>query len=473
VRIVGSLMALLVLAGGVSSACAPKRTPAPAPVPEIDRPGEPRRPLIFLHGFIGSKLRDPRTGKVAWGTMANVLMGGDSDDLALSLDPPGPAAGNGAPDVPGEALRPFAIYDSLWGRDFYRVFLRSLRADGGYQIGDPDNPRPGDNAFVFLYDWRRDNVDSARRLGEAIDRLRAARGRPGERYDIVAHSQGGLIARYYIKYGARDVLPDGPPFHPGMEGARHINKVLLVGTPNRGCLESLRVLHVGLRKVFRPMRPAVVFTMPSLYQMLPPPGSAVFADPEGNTLALDLYDAATWVSQGWSVFAPTSGRSPRPDDRHVRFLEGALKRAALFHQALEAPEPEEEPVEYHVLGGDCTATLRRAVVTRKQGRPELLFAEESSRRGRRAGTPDEPLYGPGDGTVLAQSLLAGHLRFSSALFVCGSHGVLPNNPDIGSRLLHLLQFWRKDPAASVPGGGPSLPGSAGTRNPHGEPIPLL
>jgi pimeloyl-ACP methyl ester carboxylesterase len=406
-------------------------------------PGGARAPLILIHGFLGSRLRDPETHKVAWGTMANVLLGGDSDDLALSL--------NGSPDgAPGESLVPYQIYESLWGVDYYREILRALREAGGYQIGDIANPRPGDNAFVFIYDWRRDNVESARRLGEAIARLKERRGDPSERFDVVAHSQGGLIARYYIRYGTRDVVVQGGPFEPTMAGAPHVNKVILVGTPNQGCLESLRILHRGIKKVFRPMRPEVVFTMPAVYQMLPPPGAAVFADASGAPLALDLYDAAVWERLGWSVFSPETQRriarrlkedaaALRAHNERLRaFLKERLREARGFHEALAAPEPAAGPgepaVEYHAFGSDCLSTLKTAIVTRRHGMPELVFDEKT-------------LYGPGDGTVLIGSLLGiSHdstrepLAFSSTSFVCGQHGVLPNNPVFQSSLLDLLLF---------------------------------
>ncbi len=413
-----------------------------------------RQPLILIHGFMGSKLRDPQTHKVAWGTMTNVLMGGDSDDLALSLDDGSDS------DVPGEALEPYQIYESLWGVDYYREAIRSLREAGGYQIGDIEHPRPGDNAFVFIYDWRRDNVESARRLAAAIEHLKEARGDPAERFDLVAHSQGGLIARYYVKYGDRDVVSDGPPFVPTMAGAPNVNKVILIGTPNQGCLQSLRILHHGVKKGFRPMRPEVVFTMPAVFQMLPPQGTMVFEDDEGAPLPLDLYDAENWERNQWSVFsAETQKRIARKMDgdratldRHNErlrgFLQERLLNARTFHEALDAPEPAGTHVEYHAFGGDCLSTLKTATVSHKNGAPLLLF-------------DDKNLYGPGDGTVLMASLLGLSqdedevpVAFSSASFVCGQHGVLPNNPTLKNNLLYLLLFNQgagaRTRAASVP-----------------------
>ncbi|HZI94437.1 MAG TPA: hypothetical protein VFE84_09350 [Patescibacteria group bacterium] len=430
---------------------------------------KPPHPLILIHGFIGSKLRDVKSHKVVWGTMANVLMGGDTDDLALPLD-----------ESAQDGLEAYQIYASLWGRDFYREILRSLRAAGGYQIGDIDHPMPGDNAFVFIYDWRRDNVETAQRFAATIERLKHALGRPDERFDLLTHSQGGLIARYYIMYGDQDVLKTGASFEPTMAGAANVNKVIMLGTPNRGCLESMKILHLGLKKVFRPMRPEVVFTMPAVYQMLPPKGSQVFADVEGRPLSLDMYDAATWVREGWSAFDPEAQARMRRrlakaehrdggialeefNARARDFLARQLLRADLFHQALDAPEPERSDMSYYAFGGDCLNTLKAAIVMNKSGRHQLFFDDERLRDVKQAGMLDSVLYGPGDGTVLMQSLLAipdgaearadrkpeGSVSFRSAFFVCGSHGVLPNDPIFQNNLLYLL-LWRG--ASPEPGG---------------------
>jgi pimeloyl-ACP methyl ester carboxylesterase len=460
----------VLLVAALLPGCGILRKPDMTHTTGIAKLSRPLRPLILVHGFIGSKLRDAVTHKVVWGTMANVLTGGDNDRLALPMD-------DSERGSDGDNLEAYEIYESLWGRDFYREILRSLRAAGGYQIGDIDHPKPGDNAFVFVYDWRRDNVDSARRLAEAIQRLKTALGRPDEKFDLLTHSQGGLIARYYVMYGGRDVLEDAGDFAPSFAGAASVNKVIMLGTPNRGCLESLKILHLGVKKVFRPMRPEVVFTMPSVFQMLPPRGSVVFADQDGRPIDLDLYDADTWVTEGWSAFSAESqrrirgkagaegaARLERYNQRARRFLEAQLRRADLFHRALDAPAAADPEVAYYAFGSDCINTLKTVIVAGINGRRELVFDSARLRGEPSAGLADRVLYGPGDGTVLMQSLLAipdgdreasrppepGRVSFRSAFFVCGSHGVLPNDPIFQNNLLYLL-LWRggKPPAASL------------------------
>ncbi len=70
-------------------------------------------------------------------------------------------------------------YDGLWEG------LKSV----GYEEGK--------NLFAFPYDWRKSNVESARLLGEKIEKILEICG--CEKVDVVAHSMGGLVTRYYIQ----------------------------------------------------------------------------------------------------------------------------------------------------------------------------------------------------------------------------------------------------------------------------------
>jgi hypothetical protein len=72
------------------------------------------------------------------------------------------------------------------------------------------------------------------------------------------------------------------------------------------------------------------------------------------------------------------------------------------------------------------------------------------------------LYGPGDGTVLMESLLdlpemtpersaslrPSSVNFTPPFFVCESHGLLPNDPIFQNNLFYLL-LYEKDPPATT------------------------
>jgi len=77
---------------------------------------------------------------------------------------------------------------------------------------------------------------SAARLADFIEQIRLDFGDPRLKVDIIAHSMGGLIARYYIRYGRADVLDDND-FPVNMYGGDRVRRVVLLGTPSLGSVE--------------------------------------------------------------------------------------------------------------------------------------------------------------------------------------------------------------------------------------------
>lgn len=77
------------------------------------------------------------------------------------------------------------------------------------------------NLYVFPYDWRKPLSVLAERLKTYIDTNISA----GERVNLVGHSMGGLVARAYTQ----------------TYGASKINKIVTVGSPNKGVTETYGV----------------------------------------------------------------------------------------------------------------------------------------------------------------------------------------------------------------------------------------
>jgi hypothetical protein len=388
-----------------------------------------RAPLVvFVPGLLGSQLLRP-DGSVAWLNLGNTL--GHHD---LSLPRRLPFAESRDELVPGFLIGTDSALPRAFGFTEYADLLDLLDA-AGYEPGTGAGLRYA----VYTYDWRRDLVEAARGLALRLEGLAREMGEPLARFHLVGHSMGGLVVRYYLRYGGAEPAPDAKV---SWAGARRVASLVLTATPSAGSIPSLRAIiggeRVGLS--YTTLAASVVGRMPSIYQLLPPSGARPLVDARGRPLADDLHDAHTWERFGWGPFAP-GARDRSAAERG--FLKAALERARAFHAAL-ARRPEEPcPVPVHAIGGDCLPTLARAVAG--EGPPGSLPRFEAATK-----REQELLFEPGDGRVTRASFLSTHLaadddpeahgipELSGAFFGASDHHGLYSDPASQSLLLRLL-----------------------------------
>src|ERR1700755_2170120 len=397
-----SLITLIVAPAMMSAACGARRTPNLARIFESARERRGKRPLIVIPGILGSQIVNRRTGEVVWPSVFR----SDVDGLSLPTTPDLSANRDGLEasrivDVAQLAQIAPEVY-------VYHYLLRALTDFGGYREGDWESPPEGgdrDTFYVFAYDWRRDNVESARLLARRVEALKLKLGRPDLRFNIVAHSMGGLVARYAAMYGDRDLAPEGAAPQPTWAGASFVDKIFMFGTPNAGSMEAFSVLlegysvTEGLRRRVRLLNKLSredVMTAPSIFQLLPHRAQARFLDENLRPLTVDLYDPEVWRRYKWSAandpaFREASARgvargqeSPTKTGTLAEldaYFEAALARARRFHEALDAPTPNADasPVKLFAFGGDCEETLAAVVITRdeKAGRLVTLTRPKS------------------------------------------------------------------------------------------------
>ncbi|MFC1514975.1 hypothetical protein ACFL5X_03640 [Candidatus Omnitrophota bacterium] len=444
-----SLYAILVLAV-LFNGCAAPRTITDKVI--LDLYGDHRAttnnrvPGIFIPGVLGSVLKKEETGKVLWGEGWGV----DFHQLALPID--GRTLKDNEDSI--EAVWPvenISIIPGLVKIHFYRKLLDIGTRAGGYNLGT--------DAFTLPYDWRRDLVEAAQQLGQLIERIKEEKGQPDLKFDLICHSAGGLIARYYVKYGSTDVLDQDPLPLPSYEGARHINRVILLGTPNRGSLDAFKLLHTGMQAIGAgSFSSEVLFTMPAIYQLFPHEDEFVFLDNAGNSLDVSLYDEKNWEKYGWSVFrlhlqsnikkklirkyGEAQGAENYKENlgKQKQFLKKVLKRAKQFHQALWNGEIEEEKekVKYYLLGANCLKTQKKAILKNHGSEWDTRFKVKDPK-------VNKMLFGFGDELVTKDSFLGlsesekgRSFPAYSSFFVCTQHKNLTENPTYIDNILHLL-----------------------------------
>jgi hypothetical protein len=354
--------------------------------------------IIFLPGITGSVLQ--KNNKDVWalttGSVGSALtsLGRNLDGLELKDDPQdvedlgdGVVATGLFPDV--------HLIPGFWKIDGYSgvraALSQRLKLDGAQ------------NYIEFPYDWRRDNRVAARKLArmvpERLDRWKKVSGNADAKVVFIAHSMGGLVARYYLEC---------------LEGWRYARKLVTFGTPYRGSLNALDSLSNGYGKTFAGFNvadlSALMRSFTSVYQLLPrypciDMGDGVMRRP-GEVSGLPNIDPAK-AAAGLAFH---------------RELDQAIQANAL--------SKEYQPYQMHPIVGIDQPTKQSARI--RAGRlvtfNELRGADES-----------------GDGTVPRPSAIPlgarpeDDLAFGrAALFVSGVHGSLQNLPQVIAQVSYVL-----------------------------------
>ncbi len=447
-RLLGLLFILL------SSACSEERPDLPR-LYQRSMTTAALPPVVVIHGVFGGRLQHVSSGEEYWPGPWSQLLWGDYQALALPIDT---QSLRPAPD----ALRPAGITDSVAGRDFYGALLQVLQEAGGYRPAQPGRPASvGEHRFyVFSYDWRQDNVATARRLDDFIEAIRRDYGDPALKVDLVAHSMGGLMARYYLRYGRNDVL-DGNDFPLNPAGAAKVRRVILLGTPSLGSVSALQNLLTGFRVGLGRIPPEVLATMPSAYQLLPHPLNDWLISTSGQPLDRDLFDIEIWRRFQWFIFDPkvrarirqrfaTEAAAEAYLQMLERYMGRQLERARRFAWSLTVREAQ-NPVHLIVFGGSCSLTPARVLVEEVAG-DSVLRLWPGDIAAPRAGINYEGLMlEPGDGRVSKASLLArteldprlprhrySYFPLDYTVLLCAKHDRLTANPNFQDNLLHVL-----------------------------------
>jgi pimeloyl-ACP methyl ester carboxylesterase len=416
-------------------------------------------PVIIIPGLTGSELVNDKTGELVW------LKAGRSkdDDLRLPVST-NPLRARDAL-VPGDILRSVKL--GIFPRtDIYGGLIDSFKNQSGYheEYWDSPSDRGGEKAiYVFPYDWRLDNVENARKLIAKVEELKKRLKQPNLKFNIIGHSMGGIIARYAAMYGDSDLPAVGRKPVPTWAGAKHFNKIVLLGTPNEGSVLSLSSLisgyAVGGIQVNIPFVQNIsqfdVFTIPSSYQLLPAPGTLQVVDEDFEPVNIDIYDPKTWSKYGWNPidekkFAKEFSAAERR--AAPAFFAAMLSRAKRLHEALSvAADPK--GIQFELVGSDCKETLDTIVVYRdpKSNSYKTLFKASGFTKAGGAKITSEELkpimYGPGDGTVTQRSFEmrsqaksgGSTLKAGPAKVACEDHQKLGANSELQVYLNNLFR----------------------------------
>jgi probable HAF family extracellular repeat protein len=222
----------------------------------------PPEPLIFIPGNPGSYLVDQSNNSERWPGV------GTFHD-SLTLDP---SASPNPNIIATDAISAVEKFGVTW-KVVYGPLLNMLTTTGGYQKyevnNDPnrrttagcdlsqksDDPVSNPDLFVFAYDWRKSNIENADKLRDYIGCVQQFY--PNTKVDILAHSNGGLVARRYI-----------------LDNPGKVNRLITIGTPWLGVPKAINALETGdsgfdWRLIWSSTLKSLVEFFPSAHQALP------------------------------------------------------------------------------------------------------------------------------------------------------------------------------------------------------------
>ncbi len=452
--------------------------------PAAQRHDGDRRPVIVIPGILGSRLESD-AGRTVWGAFDNKYANPSRPDGARLVAMPMDrelSLTSLQDDVQATQVLDRLELNILFvpvSTQTYAGVLATLGV-GGYRdssLASIDYGNEHFTCFQFPYDWRRDNAENAARLEKFIQDRRAYVHRerldrfgidePDVRFDIVAHSMGGLLTRYFLRYGGAPLPEDGSVPPVTWAGTQYVDRVIVVGTPSSGSVWSMKSLIDGEK--FAPILPrypaAILGSMPSSYQLMPRGrDSTVKVVDGGSEHFVDPMDPEVWWKMKWGLADPRQDKVLRvllPDVGSVEerrsialdHLDKCLARARQFQAAVDQPVVPPPNLHLELFAGDAEPTPSLARFdTRKR---KLSFVNERA----------------GDGTVLRSSALADQrapheiaetlrtpVPWKRSTFISSDHIGLTSDPVFTDNVLFtLLEERRKTFSPAMPNVIPPLP----------------
>jgi pimeloyl-ACP methyl ester carboxylesterase len=250
-----------------------------------------RVPVIFIPGITGTYLESniPGVGEV-WPAAEQAAKDYSGDRwlkyLSLNADGNTDAYGN----VTAEAIiREISfVYVKNIFRNYYNLTIANLENNGWVDHK---------TLFEFPYDWRKSTASNESKLKTYISNVRSNLC-PACKVDLLAHSQGGLVASALLEDAA---------------SIGKIRRVVTLGTPLRGAPKALGILELAAPCLVTSKQLGITFcpytkntirdiaqNMPGLYDLLPSENLVSYLNSLGS-------DYSVWENNGWKY----NGHSPR------------------------------------------------------------------------------------------------------------------------------------------------------------------
>ena len=428
--------------------------------------GPYRNPVVIVNGFLGANLLDEKSGDTIWN--AKILKNGyslsDSKIRALAIPMDRPKKFNNQKTRRNAKASLLAIKPTggiKTTSNPYPTLVKVLHG-GGYQLeGKPLDPgKHFYTLFQFSYDWRHDLQKSAVKLHEYLKKKKKYLQQQYEKrygikdfdvqFDLIAYGTGGLISRYYLRFGVDDFPAKKKKPQITWAGSKNIDRLIMLGTPNAGYLDSFIEMLNGT--CFPTLPPALLSTWPSYYQMMPESSTNSVVYRKNYSQSIDIYDPKTWSKMKWGLLNPNQDKIltillPNIADKEERLniatdhLQKCLERAKRFKEIMGVPATPPDDVKLYIFSGNAVKTTKKVSINARTGR--LNVSE----------------YGVGDGKALETSaifdkragakwwapVLITPITWSGIYHVRAAHMGITKTPFLKDNIIELLRNSQKYP----------------------------
>lgn len=357
--------------------------------------------IVLLPGILGSVLqKDGKdiwaiSGQAVWQTVTSLANNPlhhlilKEDDLGVDVLRDGIRAVGLMPDA--------HLIPGFFKIDGYAKTAHSIIQTFEIIRGNAQDEKPA-NFLEFPYDWRRDNRVAARQLKEVVDRKlwswRQHTGKIDAKVIFLAHSMGGLVARYYLEE---------------LEGWPDCRALITFGCPYRGSLNALNFLVNGYKKLSFDVT-EVIRSFTSVYQLLP------------------IYQVVK--SEGsYKRVAEIAGIPG--------MLQARAQQALDFHRAIENAVTRHQQDNEYLRHG---YTILPIVGTRQPTTQSAEFVNGRLMMSRQLPEGIDEWFSDGDGTVPRVSAIPIELSEKyQDTFIPERHSSLQRNDDVLNKLLKRLE----------------------------------
>ncbi len=343
--------------------------------------------IIVVPGYYGTRLVSHSDGRTIWISAREALFG----NQALTLSVPGLELHDTVELHPSSILDTVPVIPLLYSVDVYGSLLDTLKLshDGSATV------------IPFTYDWRKDLMEAVHNLHAMILQLRKEGTHD---ISLVAHSLGGLIVSYYLRYGIQEIDTAVETW----EGAQTVSAVVMAGVPFRGVMNSFRNMNFGVTAKLNTalLTSEAYSSFPSSYYTLPILDMDRLLTPKGNALNNMIRNPEHWKQSGWGLL---NKKATLPDmiiDRRAAYMSFWLRRSQRFLERLHSPPstPSRQHPSLLYLYATGTPTLAKGIWNQQdtQG-PDSLFFDNRKRPQALTIIDPKLLYTDGDETVTVDS----------------------------------------------------------------------